>query len=438
VSQPRQGPVRIVVEPGSYRCQNMGDVAMLQVAVARLTRLWPDAEIHVFTGDEGALVQHCPRVVPLPTIGRAQWLTRRPWLPGPVPPPPPHAARWQDRQLGTLRRAALGVALRVRRRDRRQLEQFVDTFGRADLVLICGQGSMGDATAGHASSVLDILQLAAAAGTSTAMLGQGIGPMDDSELRRRAAEVLPGVGWIGLREGPRAAVLLGELGVPGDRLTVTGDDAIELAWTPDDPGPGGGLGVNVRVSGNAGVDRAMLGVLAAALRSEARSRGVPLVPAPIARGQAGDANVLREVLGEKADQVADLATPAAVIGQIGRSRVLVTGAYHAAVFALAQGIPVVCLSDSEYYQWKFTGLRDLFGEGCEIVSVRGGDLGPRLGRAVSDLWDRALHLRGPLRRQAASQVARGRAAYERLADLVPASPGPRTPLAASGRAGWVG
>jgi polysaccharide pyruvyl transferase WcaK-like protein len=134
--------------------------------------------------------------------------------------------------------------------------------------------------------------------------------------------------------------------------------------------------------------------------------------------------------------VADLATPAAVIGQIGRSRVLVTGAYHAAVFALAQGIPVVCLSDSEYYQWKFTGLRDLFGEGCEIVRVREPDLGARLGRAVSDLWDRATQLRGPLRRQAGAQMARGRAAYERLPDLV--QPSSRLPLAAPPRAGRAG
>ena len=46
-----------------------------------------------------------------------------------------------------------------------------------------------------------------------------------------------------------------------------------------------------------------------------------------------------------------------------------TGAYHAAVFALAQGIPVVCLSNSPYYLAKFQGLEDLFGVGCTIVTL---------------------------------------------------------------------
>ena len=50
--------------------------------------------------------------------------------------------------------------------------------------------------------------------------------------------------------------------------------------------------------------------------------------------------------------------PRAIIKRIGRCRVVVTGSYHVAVFALSQGIPAICLANSEYYEIKFRGLAD--------------------------------------------------------------------------------
>jgi polysaccharide pyruvyl transferase WcaK-like protein len=54
---------------------------------------------------------------------------------------------------------------------------------------------------------------------------------------------------------------------------------------------------------------------------------------------------------------------------VSRCRVVVTGSYHAGVFALAQGIPVVATAASRYYHDKFSGLADLFGGGGDIVDV---------------------------------------------------------------------
>ena len=61
------------------------------------------------------------------------------------------------------------------------------------------------------------------------------------------------------------------------------------------------------------------------------------------------------------------ATPEAVIRQIQRCRLVITGSYHAAVFALAMGIPTIGLAKSTDYIDKFMGLSALFGEGCETV-----------------------------------------------------------------------
>ncbi len=62
------------------------------------------------------------------------------------------------------------------------------------------------------------------------MLGQGLGPIHDAELLERAAEVLPRLTLIGVRESRSSVPLLSSLGVPPDRFMVTGDDAIELAY----------------------------------------------------------------------------------------------------------------------------------------------------------------------------------------------------------------
>ena len=54
------------IVPCNTRCLNMGDVAMLQVAVARLRASWPWEELRVFTSDPGALARYCPAVTPVP------------------------------------------------------------------------------------------------------------------------------------------------------------------------------------------------------------------------------------------------------------------------------------------------------------------------------------------------------------------------------------
>ena len=56
--------MRIVVDTalntGVAEYSNMGDVAMLQVAVRRLQRMWPSARIEVLTESELNLALFCP------------------------------------------------------------------------------------------------------------------------------------------------------------------------------------------------------------------------------------------------------------------------------------------------------------------------------------------------------------------------------------------
>ena len=52
----------------------MGDVAMLQVGVRRLQRLWPAAQIEVLTESPADLALFCPGAKSLPRPGRDLWI----------------------------------------------------------------------------------------------------------------------------------------------------------------------------------------------------------------------------------------------------------------------------------------------------------------------------------------------------------------------------
>ncbi len=96
-------------------------------------------------------------------------------------------------------------------------------------MLAIGGGYVNDIDTYQTRRTLGLLEAAVAEGIPAALVGQGIGPLTSPDLVAEASRVLPRVDLIGLREGRRAPALLERLGVPAERVVVTGDDAIELA-----------------------------------------------------------------------------------------------------------------------------------------------------------------------------------------------------------------
>ena len=253
------------------------------------------------------------------------------------------------------------------------------------------------------------------------MLGQGLGPIDDPALLSRAAEVLPRVDVIALREARSGPALLEKAGVPRSRVVVTGDDAIELAHSRCPESLGHDLGVCLRVAGYSPVSARARAAVAAGLRSVADELGTDLVPVIISEFRSEDRRStlpLVEGFERTKRPLRRFARPQDVAAQVGRCRVMVTGAYHAAVFALSQGIPVVALTSSPYYDDKFLGLAGMFGTGVELIRLDGDDLGERLAAAIRSAWVRAPEERATLLASAAEQIAVGRKTFERICGLV--------------------
>jgi colanic acid/amylovoran biosynthesis protein len=113
-----------------------------------------------------------------------------------------------------------------------------------------------------------------------------------------------------------------------------------------------------------------------------------------------------------------LDTPAKVLRQVSECRIIVTGSYHAGVFGLAQGIPVVGIVQSAYYRQKFDGLADQFGAGCIVLAADDAKFSDKLRRAMDRLWEQADGLKPALLSAAQDQITAAQVNYAKLPELI--------------------
>ena len=412
--------MHILIDNGTYELMNLGDVAMLQAAVGRLRALWPDARVTVVTTHPHRLAMFLPDVRPLSPDGRDWWL-RRTDLFRPLHRRLPRAKAWllslEERLRRQWPRPVLRMArkrLRGRGQDPEAMAHFVDAVLQSDLVLASGGGYVTDAFAEHAIDVLETLDLATSLGIPTAMLGQGLGPVTQDRVAVPLRRVLPQLGRLFVREPSASKALAVRFGADPKTIAVTGDDAVEMAYAARPTSLGNALGVNLRTAWYADVPGDALPVLRDAIARVLADLNALPVPLPVSLHDGGeDERAILRLTGA-AEPGRPLQTPADLIGRTGLCRLVITGSYHAGVFALAQGIPVIGLARSDYYHAKFAGLAEQFGVGCEIVRPDGPDLRTRLVTSARRLWDTAEQLRVPLLRAAAAQVKAGQAAYASL------------------------
>jgi colanic acid/amylovoran biosynthesis protein len=288
-------------------------------------------------------------------------------------------------------------------------------------VVVSGRGGTADAFRDDGLRLLEMLRLAGDLGATTAMVGQGLGPAEDRELLARAADVLPRVDLIAVRDRVTSLALLERAGVDPDRVVVTGDDALAAAYAlRPEAARAGGLGVGLRVADYSELGDDVVERVRRALGEAAERHGTELHAVPISLyPHEADADAIAALGGESGTEVE---TPRAAIERAGACRVVVTGSYHAAVFALAQGVPVVGLASSAYYSAKLNGIAELFPGGCTVVPLSGDGLEQRIAAAIDASWAGAESVRPDLLAAAQRQIAAAEGAYERLAAALTGSP----------------
>jgi len=401
---------------------------MTQVAIARLSELWPHAQVEVVTSSPHLLSRYSPSAVPLGAEERGAWLSGRSLTGGlgrELPASISVSMQNLERRLWFRHPAVaeLGLHLKAKLRHRAFVSpsSFRERVTGASLLVASGAGVLNDAFEDQASPLLDELDFALQAGIPVVAFGQGVGPITDPKLLSRAQEVLPRLSLIGLREGRTGLPLLESLGVARDRIFVTGDDAIELALDRRPSSLGDAIGINVRLANYAGTDEQLIGRLREPLHCAAQKLKSSLLSVPISLHHT-DSDIVSNgsVLDDKSPgSQTGIESPEDVIRLVGKCRVVVTGSYHGGVFALAQGIPIVGLMQSPYYEQKFRGLQQQFPGGCRTLDFRQPVTSVEIQDAICGAWESAEQVREALIEAATHQVELSRAAYRLVREMYP-------------------
>ena len=444
--------MRILLDQAVYDQRNKGNVALLQAAVHRLMELWPDAEISVLTEAPYLLKLYCPKVQPVSvhpwhnyTEKRQQFETFHRLIPALVLqllldireemwhryPDLMGGGGIRQRVKSLLGRGKPEVGAKAVPNPEekvdgeeddedvnRDLEQAIQ---KADLVIATGGGYLCDTDKQHTVQVFDTLEMAVKLGKRVAMVGQGVGPMYDAELRARLSMLLPRLDWILIREPKTGRELMESLGVPPERVVMTGDDAVEMSYRARTEKFGDQIGVNLRFARYTEVGQAYIEKIRGVLHRSARKHNARLSLPISSNVREADLEVIRVLLkgyGKVSMSWRRFESPLSVIRKVGKCRLVVTGSYHPAVFALSQGIPVVGLVKSQAYIDKFSALVDEFGPACNLLNLDDPDLHEKLADAIDAAWASAEGVRPHLLQAAARQIEWNRAGYQLLFGLV--------------------
>jgi polysaccharide pyruvyl transferase WcaK-like protein len=415
--------MRILIEPSDYpTLRNLGDIAMQKVAVGRIAEFWPAADIQILSQSPESLRGYAPNVRGISSNGREAWMS------GILPPRRvPRAIRHWERRVRE-RHVRLGerlakVRLRLQSPQKTTaLTTFLETTRTIDVLVVCGMGGVTDTFEEYALDLLDTIELVKMNGKGVvAMFGQAFGPIGDhSALAARAREVLPKIDFIALREARASIPLLERLNVDLSRVRITGDDALEIAAANRCSGLGNSLGINLRVASYSNVAFRHVAPLREVIQQFATKRAVALQPLPSSfHAEETDSDSIAGLTnGYDRVSLNNGTDPAALTAKVQNCRIAVVGSYHAGVYALAQGVPIVGLYNSDYYRDKFLGLQELFGIGVFPVDLSVPEWSSNLIRQANEAWETAPWSRKDLIEAADRQIECGRTAYNEFRTLV--------------------
>jgi Uncharacterized conserved protein len=405
----------VIVQTGSNDLDNLGDLAMLEVLIERIRERHEGVRFSVFARNSHTLTTLGDDVRHIAVEHKSDWAAaRKAYL----------AARHLVPATDSSLRQWFPSLYRSVIRSKARALSNRESVASADMLVVSGGGFLNDIFPGQAWPVFERLRVAIDSHLPFALMGQGLGPLRDPALVAIAKSTLPRAQLIAVRESLYSLPLLLELGVSPEKIVVTGDDAIEPAYRARREAAGSKIGVNLRIADYAGTRRANTGALTRTLRAFAADNSSELIALPVcvadSADTASDSRSIGKMLGwgDIPSAYESPTTSSSLIDRFAGCRLVVTGSYHAAVFALSQGIPAACLFWSEYYEMKFRGLQAQFGEGCELVDMRRPDSETEVEKALQGLL-RAAHLvEAPLLASAENQIKDGRRAYDRLSAIL--------------------
>jgi colanic acid/amylovoran biosynthesis protein len=447
--------MKILIDHGSPQLANMGDLAMLQVAVKRFRELFNKEGHPVEFAITSDLTQEELTDKLITVLGDSKVTVVNKLK--------------KNRYTAIKRRGSYYFFGHEAAYDQNLNEAMDDCH----LVVSAGGGYFVNDFIFTASSVIDTLALAITKNIPTAILGHGFGELTKGkskvkdpaykhkkELDTKFKRWLPQVNLIFVRENLFSTPVLYKYGVKSENIRLTGDDAIELAYNSkrEESDSKFNIGFNLRTSTYSGItDNKSISLLRDELLDFAnrKSGATPktqvkfeILPISLVKHESDITSgkyvidlQLQRRLAKKSSEY----TPDVVIQAASTCRIVITASYHAAVFALSQGIPVIALIKSKYYEEKFLGLQKEFNaypkvngfNGIELINLPDIKSPPQynFGRPLTlsepeiefklkfstllnELWDHSDIYQEPLLKCANRQIVMGKAAYNEIIQLV--------------------
>lgn len=277
-----------------------------------------------------------------------------------------------------------------------------------DLIHILGGGNLNSIFPVQLYSRALIMLLAKVLGKPVLVTGQTIGPLDSPTDREAARCALNAVEVITVRDSGVSPSLIKELGISHPQLHIGLDDAYFIEGSPSsalDPfwlsRTPGRMPLRVGVSVHLNDDTVPLRqVLAHALNELALSTPIEVYFIPhivMSQDTRRDVPFMRDIstrlstdIPQRAITCQDLmkhpepAKERLVKSLTAAMDVVVATRYHALVFALSSGVPVLALNSGEYYNGKNLGLLEM------VFEDRAGDYALDLSREFSVELDHKL------------------------------------------------
>lgn len=384
--------MKILLDHGASH--NLGDTAMIEAVVGRLSRLLPHAQLFVI--DNPSLrtkIWELPRVFPHETYAlrplRPSFLAKLRFF-----------WRCDDFRLRMTSRfylASLGKRLpagsislwhdKEMEGQPRTLREFCEPF---DALHVAGGGNLTEAFYGHLLGRSCLMLAFAEQRKRVILTGQQLGPFTSYLSRSGLARALRKASFVGLREPADSWKFCQEAHLEPGRFEVMGDDSLGLLPAHESVvsellaqhGLHGTnfLAVNVRVARYAAKDRRHLEKIATLIDRVASDFRMPVLVVPIAL-DPWDSDV---TWGKKLASAMRLAnvvvlkenglTPGLVKGLLGKAFGAIGVSYHFCTFALSQGVPAVCLYDGDYYSQKARGLCEFWRDKRLALPLRTVDV----------------------------------------------------------------
>jgi colanic acid/amylovoran biosynthesis protein len=395
----------------------MGDIAMLKSAVEYLRELWPDAYIKVITSKSKKLISIIPGVIPVPVFGKELFFSPIIGRMGNITSRIENVLRLHNPMLY---QNLLMFKRKLLNRENEDLKFFCETLFTADTVIASGGCYLNDKNKEHAKRVLGLLNISRLLGKPVAMFGQSIGPIKDKILSDFARNILPKIDLITLRTKYNYNFLQKRFNLNKDKAIVTGDNAIKIALKAKARRNGNSIGFNLRLSDRSCISPDVIKILSETVSRSAEDFNTSIIPVPISFYEKFNdlENTVRAAKLNFNFKEHELHSPEQIIELVDKCKILVTSSYHAGVFALSRGIPVVAISQTDYYDEKFLGLSEMFPVGC--VVLRGDDLNSskKIYFAIKKSWNSTVSLKEKIIGYAISQNKANMDSYQLFHDIV--------------------